>query len=87
MIFNDLVKTTTMADNKNMRHGRDRNLVSSSQPYEVRYLSEKFGVEKEIVLDAIQSCGNDRSKIEEYLNERTGRGRGGSLGGSQNPPV
>ena len=75
-----------MADNKNMRHGRDRDRVSSGQPYEVSYLSEKFGVEKEIVLDAIQTCGNSRDKIEEYLNERTGRGRG-NLGGGQNAPA
>jgi hypothetical protein len=74
-----------MADNKDLRHGRDRDRVSSSQPYEVSYLSEKFGVEKEIVKDAIKACGGSRDRIEEYLTERTGRGRG-NLGGSQNAP-
>lgn len=75
-----------MADNKNIRGGRDRDRVSSMQPYEVSYLSEKFGVEKDIVVDAIKTCGPSRQKIEEYLNERTGRGRGNLGSSAQNAP-
>jgi hypothetical protein len=74
-----------MADDKKLRGGRDRNRVSGSEPYEVRYLTEKFNVSRDIVMDAIQSCGNDRSRIEEYLKERTGRGRG-DLNAGQNGP-
>jgi len=73
-------------DNTNLRGGRDRNRVSANQPHEVRYLTEKFGVERQIVMDAIRSCGGDRKLIEEYLKERTGRGRGNSLGESRNAP-
>lgn len=77
-----------MADNKDIRGGRDRDRVAAGQPYEVRRLCEKFGVEKQIVMDAIRSCGNDRSKIEEYLKERTGRGRGNSsFNDGRNPPA
>lgn len=72
-------------DNRNLRGGRDRSRVAAGQPHEVRYLCEKFGVEKQIVMDAIRACGNNRIEVEEYLKERTGRGRTG-FSGSRNAP-
>jgi hypothetical protein len=65
-----------MADNKKLRGARDRDRVSGSEQYEVRYLTEKYNVSRDIVMEAIQSCGNSRSQVEKYLKERTGRGRG-----------
>lgn len=56
-----------MADNKNIQDGRDRNRVSSSDEHELRYIAEKFGVPIERVKDAINSVGNDRGKVEEFL--------------------
>ncbi|HRO42145.1 MAG TPA: DUF3606 domain-containing protein [Flavipsychrobacter sp.] len=73
-------------DNMNFRGGRDRDRVSANQPYEVRYLSEKFGVEKQIVMDAIKACSGKRKLIEDYLKERTGRGRGDNLSDARNAP-
>ena len=73
-------------DNMNLRGGRDRNRVSAGQPHEVRYLCEKFGVEKQVVMDAIRACNGDRNNIEEYLKERTGRGRGSSFDDVRNAP-
>jgi len=75
-----------MADNMNYRGSRDRDRVSGHQSYEVRHLCEKFGVEKQIVMDALRTCGNNRSEIEEYLKQRTGRGRTGGYDGARNAP-
>jgi len=73
-------------DNTNLRGGRDRGRVSGSQPHEVRYLSEKFGVEKQIVMDAIRACSGQRELIEDYLKERTGRGRGDQFTDGRSAP-
>lgn len=74
-----------MADNKNIRGRNDRNRVAAGEPYEVNYLCEKFGVERQIVMDAIKTCGNDRQQIEDYLKERTGRGRSNFSDGRNSP--
>ncbi len=58
-----------MADNKDLRHGRDRSRVSGSEDYEVRYLAEKMGVSEEDVKNAIKKVGNDRTKLEQYLTD------------------
>lgn len=73
-------------DNKNLRGGRDRERVAAAQLHEVRYLSEKFGVEKQIVMDAIRACAGNRQLIEDYLKERTGRGRGNNLTDGRSAP-
>ena len=56
-----------MADNKNIRDGRDRSRVAGNEPYEVQHLAEKMGVSQEAVKKAIEMVGNDRQKLEEYL--------------------
>lgn len=73
-------------DNMNLRGRSDRDRVSANQPHEVRYLSEKFGVEKQIVVEAIRACSGNRRLIENYLKERTGRGRGDNLTDGRNAP-
>jgi len=55
------------------------------QQMEVIYLSQKYGVEKQVVLDAFNSCGKDHDRIKQYLLERTGKGRG-DLGFSHSEP-
>lgn len=62
-----------MADNKDLRDGRDRSRVSSSEEYEVQYLAEKFNVSAQEVRDAIERVGNDRKQVEEYLGKNKGR--------------
>jgi len=56
-----------MADNKDLRDGRDRDRVAGHEEYEVRHLSEKLNVSAEEVRKAIEQVGNNREKIEEYL--------------------
>lgn len=56
-----------MADNKDLRDGRDRLRVSGSEDYELQYMAEKLNVSTEEVRRAVEQVGNNREKIEEYL--------------------
>jgi hypothetical protein len=56
-----------MADDKNLRDGRDRDRVAGNEDYEVNYLAQKLNVSTEEVRRAIEKVGNNREKVEEYL--------------------
>ncbi len=56
-----------MGDNKNVQDERDRNRVSGTDDYELSYLEEKLNVSRDVVRKAIETVGNDRHKVEEYL--------------------
>ena len=56
-----------MADNKDLRDGRDRERVAGNEEYEVAYLAQKLNVSAEEVRRAIEQVGNNREKLEEYL--------------------
>ena len=58
-----------MADDKNIRDQRDRNRVAGDEDYEIDYLVEKTGASREQVRQAIKAVGNNREKVEEYLNK------------------
>ena len=62
-----------MADDKDLRDGRDRSRVSGSEDYELQHLAEKLNVSTEEVRRAIEQVGNSREKLEEFLrrNQRT----------------
>jgi beta-N-acetylglucosaminidase len=60
-------KQTIMADNKEIRDGRDRSRVAGNEEYELQYLAEKTGASIEEVRQAIEQVGNDRAKLEEHL--------------------
>jgi hypothetical protein len=59
-----------MADNRDNRSGRDRSRIAGNEDYELRYMAEKLGVTKNEVKQAIAAVGNDRKKVEEYLQQR-----------------
>jgi hypothetical protein len=59
-----------MADNKNLRDGRDRSRVASNEEYELRHLAERFNVSTDEVRRLIEEVGNSREKIEERLRSR-----------------
>ncbi|AWH86570.1 DUF3606 domain-containing protein [Flavobacterium album] len=60
-----------MSDDKSKTGSPDRNRINTSEDYEVRYWSEKFGVSKQELLDAIKSSGsNNPDKVEAYLREQ-----------------
>lgn len=58
-----------MSDNKDIRDGRDRSRVSGEESYELAYLEEKFGVDRETVKEAIKKVGNSREAVEAYLEK------------------
>lgn len=62
-----------MADNKDVRDGRDRSRVAGNEYYEVQHLAEKFGLSPEEVKQVIEAVGNNREAIEAFIrNSRPG---------------
>ena len=72
-IFMLFIKTFFMADDKNLRDGRDRSRVAGNEDYEIQHIAERLGVSAEEVRRAIQQVGNNREKVEEYLRGRSKR--------------
>jgi hypothetical protein len=62
-----------MADNKDLRDGRDRSRVSGSEDYELQHIAEKLNVSTEEVRRAIEQVGNSREKVEEFLRGNSNR--------------
>ena len=62
-----------MPDNQNNRSpGKARKgnkMLSGSLDHELEYLSNKWRVTRDMVNEAIEKCGYDRAKIEEYLSK------------------
>jgi len=58
-----------MSDNKQKTGAQDRAKVSSSEPYEVEDLHQKYPhLSHQTVKDAIKEHGPDRKKVEAYLS-------------------
>ena len=58
-----------MADNKNIRDGRDRSQVDSQDSNELQYIADKYGVSIEDIKTIISRAGNNRSDIEKELKD------------------
>jgi Protein of unknown function (DUF3606) len=57
-----------MSDNTSKTGSPDRDRISTSEDYEVRYWSEKFGVSKDELINAVKESGsNSPDKVEAYL--------------------
>jgi len=56
-----------MADDKDLRDGRDRGRVAGNEEYELNYLAQKLNVSVDEVRQAVEKVGNSREKVEEYL--------------------
>ncbi len=59
-----------MADDKSKPGGQDRSRINTSEDYEVRDWSTKFGVTKEQLLDAVRNVGNQPADVEAYLKKK-----------------
>ncbi len=60
-----------MADNKSKKGKQDRNKVSGSENYEIKYFKDKMGVSSQAVAGAMRATrSNDRKILEEYLRKR-----------------
>ena len=62
-----------MSDNKNLRGSQDRVRVSTTESWELRTLMEKYHVTGEEVQAAVKAVGNNREKVEEYLEKRSSK--------------
>ena len=56
-----------MSDDKKNRGGQDRSRVSTSEDYELDYWSQKFGVSRDRLREAVEAVGSSADDVEEYL--------------------
>lgn len=59
-----------MPDDKTLRGGQDRELVSLSDDYELRDWAKKFGVSVDELKEAVRSVGHRASDVEAHLNRQ-----------------
>jgi Protein of unknown function (DUF3606) len=56
-----------VADDKNARGPQDSSRVAMGEDYEVRYWTEKFGVSREELQNAVDAVGNGADAVEQHL--------------------
>jgi uncharacterized protein DUF3606 len=56
-----------MPDDKTKRAGQDRTRIDISEDYELRDWSEKFGVSKDRLKEAVQAVGDKAADVQNYL--------------------
>lgn len=56
-----------MADDKTLRSPQDRSRIALGEDYEVRYWTEKFGVSKDRLAEAVKAVGNSVDAVERNL--------------------
>jgi hypothetical protein len=64
-------KEATMADDKTNRGAQDRSRINLSEDYEVRYWTDKFGVSKSQLEDAVREVGASSDVVEAALRRAT----------------
>ena len=62
-----------MADDKQHIGKPDRDRISLSEDYEVKYWATKLAVSSAELVDAVKVVGNNAKDVEEYLNKNKGR--------------
>jgi hypothetical protein len=60
----------TMSDDKSNRGPADRSRVSTSEDYEVRYWTNKFGCTAQQLRDAVKKVGPMANDVERELRKR-----------------
>jgi len=58
-----------MSDDLNNRGAQDRARVSMVEDHEVEYWTEKFGVSREKLTEAVSAVGNSARAVGDYLAE------------------
>jgi hypothetical protein len=56
-----------MPDNTQKSGGQDRKRINVNQDYELRDWSDKFGVTKERLKEAVKAVGDNADKVRDYL--------------------
>jgi hypothetical protein len=53
------------------RGGRgDRGKIAAGQEWEVKYMAQKYNVSADEVKRAVKAVGNEREKVEQYLQKK-----------------
>jgi len=56
-----------MSDDRKNRGSQDRSRINTSEDYEVRYWSNKFGVSADQLKAAVKKVGNSAEAVEKEL--------------------
>ena len=56
-------------DDKTKTGSPDRDLINTSENYEVEYWAKKFGVTPEKLKSAVKAVGSSAKAVEAYLNK------------------
>lgn len=59
-----------MGDNKNKQGYQDDSKIDATDPNEVGYAADEFGVTRVEIRDAIKHVGNSREKVKVYLETK-----------------
>ncbi|MCO6148936.1 DUF3606 domain-containing protein [Flavobacterium sp. NRK1] len=59
-----------MSDNKNKKGEPDRSMINTSEPYEMQYWREKFGVSSQQLTGAVRAVGNKAEAVSKYLKDK-----------------
>jgi hypothetical protein len=60
-----------MADDRTNRGPQDRSRINLGEDYEVRYWTDKFGVSKSQLEEAVRKTGSSAAAVEEALRRQT----------------
>ncbi|TGX49178.1 DUF3606 domain-containing protein [Sphingomonas gei] len=56
-----------MADDKTLRSPQDSSRIALGEDYEVEYWTNKFGVSRDELADAVKAVGNGADAVGDYL--------------------
>lgn len=56
-----------MADDKTLRSPQDSSRIAMGEDYEVTYWTDKFGVSRERLQEAVDAVGNSADAVEAYF--------------------
>jgi len=56
-----------MADDKTLRAPQDASRIALGEDYEVAYWTDKFGVSRDRLEDAVKAVGNGADAVEKHL--------------------
>lgn len=59
-----------MSDDKTKSGGQDRRRINTSEDYELRDWSKKFGVTPDELKAAVQAVGNDAAAVEAHFKNK-----------------
>ena len=62
-----------MTDDTTLRAPQDASRIAMGEDYEVQYWTNRFGVSRDRLQQAVDAVGNSVDRVAEYLNGKEGR--------------